>query len=213
MRRAAALRSIAFRAAGLVLSVLALAFLVFLPFAGRFFVREDPLQKSDLILVLAGARVERLLEGVDLYQEGWAPRMVLSPGPVEAIEIELRARGVRYPREGELARDAVLALGVPPNAVTVLPDGVDNTADEAAALLHAFPASLHRIIVVTSPYHTRRAGFAFRRAFRGSGVEIVMRASRYSSAEPARWWRHRQDVRFLMTEMPKFAAYLAGLAE
>lgn len=213
MRRAARLRSLTVRTAGLILSALAIAFLIFLPFAGRFFVRQDPLEKSDLILVLAGARIERWLEAVDLYNEGWAPRLVISPGPVEPIEAQLRARGVRYPREGELVRDAVLALGVPPDNVTILPDGVDNTADEAAALQHAFPSGLHRIIVVTSPYHTRRAGFAFRRAFRGSDVQVVVRGSRYSRAEPARWWRHREDVRFLMSEMPKFAAYLAGLAQ
>jgi uncharacterized SAM-binding protein YcdF (DUF218 family) len=214
MLRAAGLRSLAGRTARVVISAIALAFFVFLPFAGRFFVAQDPLEKSDLILVLAGERIERWLEAVELYKEGWAPRIVLSPGPVEPIEAQLHARGVYYPREGDLARDAVVALDVPAAAVTVLPNGVDNTAAEAAALLRAFPPpSLHRIVIVTSPYHTRRAGFAFRRAFRGSGVQIIMRGSRYSRADPARWWRHRGDVRFLASEMPKFAAYLAGLGE
>ena len=51
------------------------------------------------------------------------------PGPDRRrSRLQLRARGVDYPREGDLARDAVIALGVPADAVTVLPGAVDNTA-------------------------------------------------------------------------------------
>lgn len=214
MRSAARLRLFSARTLGLAALALGTGFLIFLPFAGRFLVAQDPLVRSDVILVLAGTRIERWLEGYELYKEGWAPHLVLSPGPVHPIEPELKRRGVRYPREGDLARDAMVALGVPAEAVTVLPDGVDNTAAEAAALLRAFPTGrMRRLIVVTSPYHTRRAGFAFRRAFRDTPVEIVVRGSRFSEAQPRRWWRRRSDIRDIMTEMPKLAAYLVGVAE
>ena len=156
MPRAARLRHLVARTFTLVVAALFAGFVLFLPFAGRFFFRQDALQKSDLILVLAGARIERWLEGVDLYKAGWAPRLVMSPGPVEPIEAQLATRGVHYPREGEMARQAAITLGVPPDAVAVLPSGVDNTAAEAAALHAMFPA-VKRLIVVTSPYHTRRA--------------------------------------------------------
>ena len=214
MPRAARVRRIAVRTAAIALAAAAIAFVVFLPFAGRFFHDEDPLERADLILVLAGGRVERWLEAVDLYKEGWAPRIVLSPGGVDRIEAELRARGITYPREGDLARTGVLASGVPPEAVTVLPDGVDNTAAEAAALLRMLrDAPVKRVIVVTSSYHTRRAGFAFRRAIANTPVEVRMRASRYSDADPAHWWRRRGDVRFIISEMQKYVAYRVGVAE
>jgi uncharacterized SAM-binding protein YcdF (DUF218 family) len=214
MRSLARLRLLACRTLGIAASILGLAFVLFLPFAGRFFDHEDRLERADLILVLAGARVERWLEGYELYKEGWAPKVVISPGPVAPIEVMLQAKGVRYPREGDLARDAMIALGVPADAMTVLPNGVDNTAAEAAAVKRIFPPpQIARIIVVTSPYHTRRAGFAFRREFRDTGVDVVVRGSRYSDAEPARWWRHRADIRYIMTEMPKLLAYLAGMGE
>src|SRR5262245_38944069 len=79
------------------------AFLLFLPFAGRFFSTADPLQRADAILVLAGSRVDRWLEAVDLFKEGWAPKVVLSPGPVSTLEIKLRGEGLDLPREGDLA--------------------------------------------------------------------------------------------------------------
>ena len=187
--------------------------LLFLPFAGRFFSTANPLQRADAIVVLAGSRVDRWLEAVDLFKEGWAPRVVLSPGPVSGLEVKLRGEGLKLPREGDLARDAVLSLGVPADAVSVMPGGVDNTAAEAAALRRVLPPGTRCVIVVTSPYHLRRAGYAFRREFAGTGTEIVMHGSRYSEARPARWWSRRDDIRYLMNEMPKFLAYVAGLSE
>jgi uncharacterized SAM-binding protein YcdF (DUF218 family) len=191
-----------------------LAILVFLPFAGRFFSHNEPLQHSDLIVVLAGSRLDRWLEALDLYKEGWAPKIVVSSGPVSPLEGPLRERGLRYPREGDLARDAMVSLGLPEDAVTVMPNGVDNTAAEAAMLRRMLPpGSVRRVIVVTSAYHVRRAGYAFRREFKGTGVEIVMRGSRYTLAKPARWWTQRGDIRYVLTEVPKYLAYLAGLGE
>lgn len=214
MGRAAGLRPLIVRVVTMVTAAVALAAVLFLPFAGRLLARADPLQHADLIMVLGGARIERWLEAVDLYKEGWAPAIVISPGQVSPLEIGLHARGVRYPREGDLARDAVVALGVPADRVVVLPNGVDNTAAEAALLRRTYPpGTIHRLIVVTSAYHVRRARYAFTRELEGSGVAVVVRASRYDDLQPARWWSRRRDIRFMMSELPKLAAYLAGLGE
>src|SRR5215204_4549174 len=125
----------------------AVAVLLLLPFAGRFFSATDPLQRGDAIVVLAGSRVDRWLEAVDLFKEGWAPKIMLSPGPVSELEVKLRGQGLRLPREGDIARDAVISLGVPADAVSVMPGGVDNTAAEAVALRRLLaPGSSHRLI-------------------------------------------------------------------
>ena len=52
-----------------------------------------------------------------------------------------------------------------------------------------------------------------RRALDGTGVAVFVRASRYDPADPAHWWRHRGDVRFLLEEWPKLIAYALGLAD
>jgi uncharacterized SAM-binding protein YcdF (DUF218 family) len=214
MTSAARRQPLVLRALRFVLIAAVLGTLLFLPFAGRYLDHQDPLEKADLIFVLAGARIDRWLEGVDLYKDGWAPKIVMSPGIVESIETRLRQQGVNFPRDGDLARDAAVALGVPADAVSVLAEAVDNTAHEAAALQRLFPpGQLRRIIVVTSPYHTRRAGFAFRRQFAGTPVQVIVRGSRYSGSVPSRWWRRRADIRFVMSELPKLALYFAGLGE
>ena len=181
-------------------------------YGGRYLQHEDPLQKADAIFVLAGTRMERPLEAVDLYKEGWAPVVVLSPGRPEWTEGMLRARGIRFPSDVELERDALVQLGLPAAAIVATNGYVDNTAQEAN-LLRAMVFAHHwrRVIIVTSKYHTRRAAFAFRRGLEGTGAEVVMRATRYDSSDPARWWRIRSDLRFAGSEWQKLVAYRLGL--
>jgi len=214
MARAAAnpVRRILSRIVAAVIVVLTIAGLAFLPFAGRYLVREDPLEKSDAIVILAGARVERWLEGVDLYRAGWAPRLVISPGRMEDAEVRIRSMGIRFPSDAELARDAVVQMKVPESAVDMLPGSLDNTAQEAAAVRDlALWRHWQRVIVVTSKYHTRRARFAFVRGLAGSNVQILIRASRYDTAIPDRWWTSRADSRYVASELEKLLAYKLGL--
>jgi uncharacterized SAM-binding protein YcdF (DUF218 family) len=70
---------------------------------------------------------------------------------------------------------------------------------------------VRRVIVVTSKYHTRRARFAFARELKGSNVQIVIRASRYDTAKPERWWTNRADYRYVTSELQKLIAYKLGL--
>ncbi|MGB2714117.1 MAG: YdcF family protein [Vicinamibacterales bacterium] len=197
-------------AAAAILAIVGL--LGFLPFAGRFLVRQDPLIPSDAILVLAGGTVDRWLEGVELYREGHAPIIVLSPGRLDRAEIGVRAKGIRWPSAAELALDAIPQLGVPPAVVQIMPGNLDNTAEEAAAFHQLVNQKGWRsAIVVTSPYHTRRTRIAFRREFRGMPVALVIRASRFDESDPPRWWRHRADIRFVVSELPKVLLYGLGL--
>ncbi len=117
------------------------------------------------------------------------------------------------PSDSDLVRDTLVQLGVPPpNLVT--PDGsVDNTAQEAELLRQlAAEHHWHSVIIVTSKYHSRRSAFAFRRAFRGTGTRIEVAWSKYDPADPAHWWRHRADVRYVLIEWQKLVLYRLGLS-
>jgi uncharacterized SAM-binding protein YcdF (DUF218 family) len=185
---------------------------VFLPFAGRYLVREDPLARADAIFVLDGTRAERWMEAVDLYKAGYASVIALSPGRTEDAEVILRARGIRYPTNASLARDAMVQMGVNASAI-VLPDrSVDNTGQEAEMLRDLAAARGWRnVLVITSKYHSRRAGFAFRREFHGSSIAVRMRITRYDVSDPAHWWRHRADVRYVLSELQKLIVYRVGI--
>ena len=182
-------------------------------YGGGYLHHEDPLQKADAIYVLGGARVERWLEAYELYRAGYAPLIFLSPERAEAAETLIRARGVRFPSTPELQQAALVQMGVPPSAIHAPAGWVDNTAQEGNLLrTTAQTRGWTRLIVVTSKYHTRRSGFAFRRALRGTGTEVIMRGSRYDPSDPARWWRSRADIRFVGNEWIKLILYRLGLA-
>lgn len=204
-----------FRRAAYLLILLAFASVAaFAPCAGRFLASEDPLERADAIVALAGPRAERWLEAVDLYHEHWAPTILLSPGRIERAEEEVRRRGVTFPATSDLIRAAIPQLGVPADALIVMPGSIDNTAQEAAAARRiALDHGWKRLLVVTSKYHLRRTRFAFRREFHGTSIAIAVRASRYDPSTPERWWRTRADARWVTSELQKLIAYRLGLGE
>jgi len=181
---------------------------------GPFLQNEDRLERADAIFVLAGTRAERPREAVDLYKEGWAPVVMLSPGRPERAERALRAEGVSFPSDVSLIRDVMVQLGVPASAIVANDGFVDNTASEANLLRGLVVArGWKRVIVVTSKYHVRRAAFAIRRGLEHTGTQIIMRASRYDDSDPAHWWRRRADVRFALSEWAKLILYWCGLRD
>lgn len=179
---------------------------------GSFLAAEDRLDKADAIVVLSGTPMRRPLEAADLFLAGYAPRVVLTRETRDAGELALAERGVPVPENVEVVRDVFVTLGVPRDAIIIPPTIHDSTAAEAVTLRAL--ASRHgwrRVIVVTSPYHLRRAGFALRRELGGTGVQVIMHGTRYELSQPGTWWQRRSDVRTIVSEVPKLIAYMAGL--
>jgi uncharacterized SAM-binding protein YcdF (DUF218 family) len=179
---------------------------------GSFLAKEDPLEKADVIVVLSGTSMRRALEGAELLLAGYAPRLVLTRETRDAGELEVIKRGIAVPENVEVARDVLVKLGVPREAIIVPPRIHDSTAAEAITLRElTSQQGWRRVIVVTSPYHLRRAGFALRRELRDTGVQVIMRGTRYEPSQPDGWWRRRSDIRTMISEVPKLLAYVAGL--
>lgn len=180
--------------------------------AGHLLVEDDPIQHADAIVVLAGTVLDRPLEAVDLYKRGDAPVIVLTRETPELSIARLAQRGIRVPTKADTTYGLMRQLGVPAGAI-IVPDRVhDNTAQEAQTFRTlAAERHWHRLIVVTSAYHTRRAGFALRREMKGTGIEIEMHATRYEDVNPDRWWATRDDLRWVLDESLKLIAYELGL--
>jgi uncharacterized SAM-binding protein YcdF (DUF218 family) len=175
---------------------------------GRWLSPQQPLQKADGIFVLAGTVAERPLEAADLYEAGYAPRILVTRDTPEPAVLVAGTRGVSLPQRFELNRAMLLKLGVPASAL-IVPDRIhDNTASEAQTLREvAVMLGWKRVIVVSSTYHLRRVSIACRRELRGTGIELVFRGTRYDPAVPNRWWTRRNDIRWVISEVPKVLAY------
>ena len=197
----------------LVAAPLLLLSAIALPRLGAWLVVEDPLQKADALIVLGGTTYERPLEAVDLFKEGWAPRIYLLREIIDWGERELIARGIAYPRPIDIQIDLLRRLGIEASAVHVL-DQASSTAAEAT-IVHDLVARerFSRVIVITSKQHTRRARLVMNRRLDDTGVEVIVRASRYDKSNTDRWWSERSTMRFTLFETQRLFGYWIGIAD
>lgn len=202
------LRRIALSVCALILVLGAYGFVAL----GAFLAPEDAVEMVDAIVVLAGSTMERPMEAADLYRDGYSRTIVLTRQVRDGGEQALVARGISFPEDVERVRQALLELGIPRQAI-VIPERAHSSTAAEAITIRELTAShgWRRIIVVSSKYHLRRARFAFRRELRETGVEVVMRGTRYDPSDPERWWRHRADLREVGPEALKLVAYVLGL--
>ena len=167
---------------------------------GNFLVISEPLSESDALVVLDGdyPENERLLHAVDLWHEGYAPKIILSAKLGNWMSYE------DYPAW----RHAMKLKGLPPEAVFVVGHDADSTKEEARKLLpYLREHGLKRIIVVTSSYHTRRARNVFEKAWKGSGIRFSISAAESNDFHPDEWWEHRTDSRVFFYEFSKTIWY------
>ena len=147
--------------------------------SGQFLV-VNQLRKADVMVVLAGETDRRPARGLELLDQGYAPRLILD---VPA------ATKVYQWNQAELARKYVEGL---PQAgsITVCPIYGYSTRDEAKDVARCLQGMSGRsILLVTSDYHTRRALSIFNRISPGDySVAPVFDEREFG----VRWWRHRE---------------------
>ena len=180
---------------------------------GSFLVVEDPLDHADAIVVLGGTMYERQMEAVDLFKEGWAPKIYVLREIADFGEAELIARGISYTRSVDIQIDTMRRLGVPADRILIL-DAADSTAEEAQIVRGlATREKLTRLIIVTSKQHTRRSRLVMNRRLRPEGVTVIVRASRYDRTDAGAWWRNRSTLRFTLFESQRLLGYWLGIAD
>ncbi len=120
--------------------------------AARFLVVDDP-AKSDVIVVLAGETHVRPARALELLRQGIAPRVFL----------DVETRDLIYDQPlTDIAQKYVSSLAEE-NRVSVCPIAGFSTRAEADDVSRCLqPLGAHRVLIVTSDYHTRRALMIFR---------------------------------------------------
>jgi uncharacterized SAM-binding protein YcdF (DUF218 family) len=176
--------------------------------AGRALVVADPLpQRADAIVVLAGSPPARTLAAADLHGHDVAPTIVLTRERRPSALTTLAAAGVEVAEPSDEAQRLLVALGVPPAAIVTLRRRAYSTASEARVIARwACRTGQHRLIVVTSPSHTRRARLVLRRAL-GPAIALTVRPAPADFFPARRWWRHRRAAKLVLTEYQKLAHF------
>ena len=197
----------------LVLAPILILAAVTLPRLGRWLVVEDPLVKSDAIIVLGGTMYERQLEAVDLYNDKWAPRIYLFRELIDWGELALIERGVPYTTSVDMQIASMVQLGVPRDAIEIL-DRAGSTAEESDYVRRLVTTQkMARVIVVSSKQHTRRVRLVMRRRLADTATEVIVRPSRYDRSNVERWWTERATLRFTLFETQRLLGYWIGIAD
>jgi uncharacterized SAM-binding protein YcdF (DUF218 family) len=91
--------------------------------------------------------------------------------------------------------------GVPMESIVKFPQRAANTREEAEALKGLVAnRGWHRVLIVTSNYHTRRTRFIFERVF-PSNVTVRVSAAHDSEFDPEHWWETRLGVKLFTGEL------------
>jgi hypothetical protein len=97
---------------------------------------------------------------------------------------------------------------VPESATLIEPASAttDENASEVAKLM--VQRKLRSAILVTSPYHQRRAALLFARAFEPAGLALRNYPARDPAWDPNFWWRHDPLRSRTLIELAKLGAEL-----
>lgn len=174
----------------LVLLGLALAVVLFMTEAGRFFSSPtDEPAKADLIVVLGGGPIDRSVKGLELLRGGHAGHVFLA-GPIDG-----RVRWF----EGQ---------GVPASAI--LADGKSRSSwDEAVNTYRLMEAKgWTSVLVVSDPPHLRRLSWTWEHVFVGSGMSFRLIPAPMPGWDAAHWWRDPGSAHYVKTELEKLVFYL-----
>ena len=164
----------------------------------NYLIVRDKLGKADLILVLGGdSSGERVVEGVKLYKQGYAKRILMSGGPLYR---ELTYAG--------LMKRQSLESGVPEKAVLLQAKSRSTLEDAQFSLPIVKAGGYKSIILVTSPTHTRRAARVFRRIYSKEGIKVMVQPVEKSEFSPDRWWTRHEDAGLVVWEYVSSVLYL-----
>lgn len=183
--RGAAWRWLALGATAVALTAGAASLLA--PWAGTLLVVQQTIEDPDAIVPLASHEWERLPKAAALAREFRGARVLLTlPNQISVYNCHDCGRRVeRLTRAGvESSRVRILGLTEP------------GTRGEALAVRSfATRWGVRRLVVVTSPYHTRRALAVFRHVLQGSSIRVGSVAAQDPQVDlhPERWWEFPSD--------------------
>ncbi|MBV9768162.1 MAG: YdcF family protein [Bryobacterales bacterium] len=164
---------------------------------GEFLVVSDPLERADVIYVLAGDFWgSRVLLGARLGSQGWAPKVILTGG--------------RYKDKytSDMAVDFAVQHGYRRDLFLPIRLEARSTIDEARAMKPIFQhLGAKRVLLVTSNFHSRRAALVFRIFV--PEIDFRMEGSADHVFDPNAWWNTPHDRHLLFSEYQKIIGTFA----
>lgn len=178
------LATLAFAAVFMVVIVVAIGF---------FLSPQDKLTHTDMVVAISGGETPaRTAEAVRLYKAGWAPKLLFSGAAADHSG----------PSNAAAMKEDALSQGVPEKDILIEEDSANTTQNAAKVAPIIQEHGVRSLILVTSPYHQRRASLTFREII-GPDVRIINHSSVDSVWRKSAWWKQPYTVNLTMSELQK----------
>ena len=160
---------------------------------GFYLSPQGKLAKSDVIVAISGGETDaRTREAVALYKDGWAGHIIFSGAALDP----------NSPSNAKTMATAAEQQGVPSLAIE-LDEAAANTRQNALGVEAIMKREGYTsMILVTSPYHQRRADITFRRAV-GKNVVIIDHSSYDKAWRRSYWWATDYSRKLTISELQK----------
>lgn len=160
-------------------------------FIGQYLSPADNLSPADAIVVVSGDS-DRMKQAINLYEQGYAPKLILSGAAKEGFTSNALAMRIEASQSGI------------PNEAVILEEKANNTYENALYTKEiVLSQGMKNIILVTSPYHQRRVYETFKNVFKGLGVKLQNGPSIYSRWKPDTWWNTARESHLTQEESIK----------
>jgi len=179
---------------------------------GHILVYENELKKCDVAVVLKGEIPCRILQGIDLYEEGYIDEIIMSDLYVsDEINILLDSKGFDLSDGSDNNKDLAVQAGVPAKDIIIVNGNARSTIDEAEAVGEYFlnNSEYESIMIVTSKYHSFRATKIFRNQFKklDLDIEIISIPTNYEEFDSYLWFTDRESIDSVIFETIKLIAF------
>jgi uncharacterized SAM-binding protein YcdF (DUF218 family) len=160
---------------------------------------QTNLQQSDVIIILGGDS-ERVSYGVELYRENYSDNIIVTGGPVNIPYVNTTL--------AELQKKEAIELGVLPEDIFLADTSTTTYEDALFARDIMLQNNFTSAIVVSSPYHMRRAAWLFGKVFKNDDITLLYSPVENSWFKPEQWWTDGRKIHAVMDEYAKFVYYL-----
>jgi uncharacterized SAM-binding protein YcdF (DUF218 family) len=167
---------------------------------GAYLIRADQPARADYAVVLAGdSWGHRVIEGGELVRQGFVRKALVS-GPAGCYGVV----------ESELAVNFAVKKGYPADYFVQFPNHALSTEEEARVVIPELRRlGVHSFLLVTTDYHTRRAGRCFRHLAEGFDMRVIAAPDEFFHWDS--WWRNREARKTFYIEWSKTVASLLGM--
>jgi len=184
-----------------VLLVIFITHNLWLDSIAKFLIVNEELSPADVVVILGGGGQERVDRGVKLYKSDYGKKIIITGMPIQLTGLPITT----WP---QLAMNSALSMGVPKNAIITEERPTSTYEDAEYVKEDMLKGNFKSAIVVSSPYHMRRARMIFKKVFNDQrDITLMFSSADNEKFQIHKWWTQENELTVVMTEYFKLILY------